>query len=343
MSLYIDIEKKLDTFTLKAKFSFENGNLGFLGASGSGKTMVLKCIAGIEKPDKGKIVLDDKVLFDSENNINLPIQERNVGFVFQNYALFTHMTVKQNIGIGIKSKVDKELIINEYIQKLNLCGLENKYPNQLSGGQAQRVAIARSLVTSPDILLLDEPFSALDSHLKYNIENELMDILKGHNVNVIFVTHDAEELYRICEKTVVYEKGIASNIRYTKDLFDNPQTLSQAMLTGFKNISSIERMGDKSILAKEFGYRYILQDKYPKGNYICVRNKDIKIKNVFKSRENIYIIENIIEKIYTFTLYLSSKENREQSIKVEVDKKDINIDIKGEVQITIDEKDMRYF
>lgn len=178
----MDIEKDLSSFKLKVEIKQEKGTLGFLGESGSGKSMTLKCIAGLEKPTRGKIVLNDRVLFDSEKKINLSTQDRKVGFLFQNYALFPHMTVSQNIELGLLklSKSEKKEIVARYLDILKLNGFEGRYPWQLSGGQQQRVALARALATSPDILLLDEPFSALDHHLRSNMEKELMNMLKDY-------------------------------------------------------------------------------------------------------------------------------------------------------------------
>ena len=190
MSLYVDIEKDLSSFKLKVEIKQEKGTLGFLGESGSGKSMTLKCIAGLEKPTRGKIVLNDRVLFDSEKKINLSTQDRKVGFLFQNYALFPHMTVSQNIELGLLklSKSEKKEIVARYLDILKLNGFEGRYPWQLSGGQQQRVALARALATSPDILLLDEPFSALDHHLRSNMEKELMNMLKDYKGDILFVT-----------------------------------------------------------------------------------------------------------------------------------------------------------
>ncbi|MFR5131354.1 MAG: sulfate/molybdate ABC transporter ATP-binding protein [Terrisporobacter sp.] len=168
MSLILDIEKDFGSFYLKANIKQEKGVLGFLGESGCGKSMTLKCIAGIVKPDRGRIVLNGRVLFDSEKKINLPPQERRVGYLFQNYALFPHMTTKENIEIGLSnlSKDEKDKVVKEHLTKMKLEGFENRYPHQLSGGQQQRIAFARALACNPEILLLDEPFSALDNHLK---------------------------------------------------------------------------------------------------------------------------------------------------------------------------------
>lgn len=158
MSIYVDIEKKLGDFHLKVAFEAENETLALLGASGCGKSMTLKCIAGIEKPDKGKIILDGVTLFDSEKNINLPPQDRHVGLMFQNYALFPNMTVLQNICAGAKrekNRAKREAAILHILSSFELTELSSRYPHQLSGGQQQRVALARILVSDPKILLLD--------------------------------------------------------------------------------------------------------------------------------------------------------------------------------------------
>lgn len=209
MSLYVDIEKQFSSFKLKVNFDSKNEVLGLLGESGSGKSITLKCISGLITPDKGQIILNDKVFFDSEKKINLSPQLRNTGYLFQNYALFPTMKIKDNIKIGIANmqKEKQNLLMKEYIKKFGLSGLEDRYPWQLSGGQMQRVALARALITSPDILLLDEPFSALDMHLRNNMEKELLSIIKDFNKNVVFVTHDISEAYRVCDEIIVYENG----------------------------------------------------------------------------------------------------------------------------------------
>ncbi len=164
MSLSVDIEKKLGAFHLRSKFEVPDETMALLGASGCGKSMTLKCIAGIVTPDRGRIVLGDRVLFDSEKKINLPPQQRKVGYLFQQYALFPNMSVEQNILCGIRSgdKAEKRCVLAEKIRMFRLEGLEKKHPAQLSGGQQQRVALARILCSEPEAILLDEPFSALD-------------------------------------------------------------------------------------------------------------------------------------------------------------------------------------
>ena len=178
MALEVDITKKLDGFFMHMQFRAEREIFAILGASGCGKSMTLKCIAGIEKPDEGRIVLDGKVLFDSEKKINLPPQKRKVGYMFQDYALFPHMNVVQNIEEGMRKRPDR-CRTESLIRQFQLEGLEKKIPGQLSGGQKQRVAMARMLAAEPELILLDEPFSALDTYLKWQLEQEMYKHLKG--------------------------------------------------------------------------------------------------------------------------------------------------------------------
>lgn len=194
MSLLIDIEKHLPTFDLKVKVNQDKGVLGFLGASGSGKSLTLKTIAGLDKPTKGKIIVNGTEFYNSDKKINLSPQKRQVGFLFQNYALFPNMTVSENIQIGLGNLKgnEKSKLCKEYIERLDLGGLEKHYPWQLSGGQQQRVAIARTLAANSPVILADEPTGNLDS----DTEDEIIEILKknAHQQGkcVIVVTHSKE-------------------------------------------------------------------------------------------------------------------------------------------------------
>ena len=192
MSLYVDIEKRLGAFRLQSKFEVADETLALLGASGCGKSVTLKCIAGIMTPDRGRIVLNGRVLFDSEKRTDLTPQQRRVGYLFQQYALFPNMTVEQNILCGIRagSRSEKRALAAEKLRMFRLEGLEKKYPAQLSGGQQQRVALARILCSEPQAILLDEPFSALDSYLKWNLELELSDLLAGFRGPILWVSHE---------------------------------------------------------------------------------------------------------------------------------------------------------
>lgn len=333
MSLYINIKKRLNNFTLNVKFNQLEKVTGFLGESGCGKSITLKCIAGLETPDEGKIVLNGKVLFDSNKKINLKPQERNVGFLFQNYALFPHMTIEENIKIGIKDldKLKQKRLCEKYIKMLHLQNLENRYPWQLSGGQQQRVALARALIKTPDILLLDEPFSALDYHLRYNLEIELKEILKTYKGQVIFVTHDIEEAYRVCNDILVYDKGYATEIRNKKELFLNPHNLSQAKLTGFKNISKIEFINNK-IYAIDWNIYLdnIKPENIKDKNYLCIRSNHIKLyqNNLFDDRYKVNMkIVNIIENPFNYTVELNG----------------LNSNVNNIIYMDINEDEIKYF
>ena len=227
MSLQVDIHKQLGDFELHASFETDGGVTGLLGASGCGKSMTLKCIAGIEKPDRGRIVLDGVTLFDSERRVNLPPQARRVGYLFQNYALFPNMSVRANILCGLRGERDRhqrERALEAMIDMLALRGLENHRPSQLSGGQAQRVALARILVGSPRLLMLDEPFSALDSHLRDQLQLQLRELLSGFGHDVLLVTHSRDEAYHLCSRIAVMEAGRLLALKDTKALFADPGT-----------------------------------------------------------------------------------------------------------------------
>ena len=198
MSLEINIEKDLGTFKLKTSFNYSSGSLGFLGESGSGKSMCLKCIAGLERPDKGKIIINNKILYDSQKKINIPPQERKIGYLFQNYALFPNMTIEENLSIALKnlSKQEKKNLCNEYIEKFHLTGLNKRYPWQLSGGQQQRVLLARALCATDKVLILDEPFTGLDGSTAKKLYEVLDKINKEIGVTLIIVSHFVEDLLK---------------------------------------------------------------------------------------------------------------------------------------------------
>lgn len=208
MSLRVEIEKRLGNFALQAEFETREQTLALLGASGCGKSVTLKCIAGIMTPDKGRIELDGQVLFDAEKGINLPPQKRRVGYLFQQYALFPNMTVVQNIRCGIRARgAERERLVREQMRRFQLEGLEKSYPAQLSGGQQQRVALARILAGEPKAILLDEPFSALDSYLKWSLEAELTQMLAAFSGPLVWVSHDLGECWRNCRTVCVLEQG----------------------------------------------------------------------------------------------------------------------------------------
>ena len=240
MAIEVRIHREFDDFKLDVQFQSESRRIGILGASGCGKSLTLKSIAGIERPETGKIESAGKVFFDSAKKIWMPPQERNVGYLFQNYALFPTITVEKNIGIALRcGKKEKEKKVRDMIDRFSLQGLEKKLPGQLSGGQQQRTALARIMIYEPDMILLDEPFSALDSYLKEQTQRECLERLQDYPGTVILVSHSRDEIYRFSEEVLVMDGGKAVIQKTVKELFEHPQKVAAAKLTGCKNIEEI--------------------------------------------------------------------------------------------------------
>ena len=252
MELYVSIKKRLRDFVLEVEFTTRDEVFALLGASGCGKSMTLKIIAGIEKPDSGKIILNRRTLFDSDKKINLPPQERRVGYLFQNYALFPNMTVAENILFAaVGTKDEKIFKLKENLARFKLKGLEKSYPHELSGGQAQRVAFARVLASHAQILLLDEPFSALDSHLKWQLELELAEVFKIYGA-AILVSHDRTEVFRLADRVAVINAGKLEASGSKHEIFQRPPTKAAALLTGCQNISAAKKIADDKIFAEDW-------------------------------------------------------------------------------------------
>ncbi len=279
MSIEVALHKKLKGFELDMAFTTREKCTGILGASGCGKSMTLKCIAGLEKPDKGVVRLGEKTVFNKAQRINMPPQERKVGYLFQNYALFPHMTVEENISIGMRgSKIEIKEKIGDQIARFRLKGLEGHYPSQLSGGQQQRVALARILAYEPEVLLLDEPFSALDSFLKDALAKQLLEVLEDFKGDMIMVSHSRDELYTFCDQLIVMENGRALLEGSTKDIFCQPRKMAVAQLTGCKNISPIKRLGKHQLLAVDWNLKLTTKEEIKASTkYVGVRAHDIKL------------------------------------------------------------------
>ena len=254
MAITVDIEKNFKGFHLKTAFSSSTSATGILGASGSGKSMTLRCIAGIEKPDRGKIVINGRTVFDSAQKINLKPQERRIGYLFQNYALFPTMSVRENIGCGYRGeKAEKEKRIEDFIERYHLEGLENRLPSQLSGGQQQRVALARMMIGDPEAILLDEPFSALDGYLKDVLQKDIKEFLNQYQGDMLMVTHSRDEAFRFCNELMLLQEGRTLTFGNTRQLFEQPRLVEAARLTGCKNSSRIKKVGDYQVFAVDWG------------------------------------------------------------------------------------------
>ncbi len=241
-------------------FGIEQGRLiALLGPSGSGKTTILRMIAGLETPDSGEIVIDGKVV----NNI--PASERGIGFVFQNYALFRYMTVYDNIAFGLNVKKENKKYIDERVHELlkliSLDGLEKRYPSQLSGGQRQRVAFARALAPNPHLLLLDEPFAAIDAKVRQELRSWLKEMIEKLGITSIFVTHDQDEAIEVADEIIITNKGHIEQKGTPLEIYQNPQTAFAAsffgqtsQITNYQSFHSFPKVDnvDKAIIRPEF-------------------------------------------------------------------------------------------
>jgi len=302
LSLHVDIDKTLGAFHLQVRFEAQNGLLSLLGASGCGKSVTLKCIAGIERPDRGEIVLNGVTLFDSEKHIDLPPQKRRVGYLFQQYALFPNMTVLQNIRCGVRDRQDADAAVDDIIRKMHLEGLERQRPNQLSGGQQQRTALARILVNDPEVLLLDEPFSALDSHLRFQLEREMLETVRRFGKPVIMVSHDRDEAFRLSDSIAVLRDGAIEVIGPKHEVFADPKTRTASILTGCKNNSPLKKLDERTVFATDWGMRLTLGKDVGDARYIGIRMHDLRYgegDNCFRCR----LVEEI-ENPFSFTLML---------------------------------------
>lgn len=249
MAFSIDIKKKLSDFQLDVKLHSPEQIIAILGASGSGKSMLLRCIAGLVKPDEGEIVINGQTFFDSKKKINRSMRDRKVGFLFQNYALFPHLTIAENIAFGLDqlSRTEKNKRVNALIEKYHLGDIGKRYPAQISGGQQQRVALARAVAVEPDILLLDEPFSALDVHLRNHMMREMAEHLKEFQGLTLFVTHNREEAYRLADYIAVFNAGMVETYGQKDEVFNWPASLETAKITGCKNIVAAVRLAENRL------------------------------------------------------------------------------------------------
>ncbi len=309
-TLKVDIRKRCGDFLLESRFEASSDRFALLGASGSGKSMTLKCIAGIEKPDEGIITLGDKVLFDSSKKINLPPSERKTGYLFQDYALFPNMTAFGNINIicGDPAKTRKLL------KRFNIEDCADLKPLRMSGGQCQRLALARVLASDPEVILLDEPFSALDNYMHTLIEREIMDIFSEFDGPSVLVSHDRNEVYRLSDTIGVMDNGRLIGIQDKESFFDRPSSVVSARLTGCKNITSLGGDG----FASDWGIRLVLPSsedisKYRfagyRAHFFEIAGEDQKYDpNVFEVK-----VERVIEDTFSRVICFRQKGNESRS------------------------------
>lgn len=337
MSLYVKIRKKLEDFVLDVEFTAENEIFAVLGESGCGKSLTLKCIAGVEKPDEGRIVLNGRVLFDSQEHINVPARKRNVGYLFQDYALFPNMTVEENIGAGLKKR-ERGRLVSEYVRLFFLEGQEKKYPHMLSGGEKQRTALARMMIVNPEIILLDEPFSAVDSYLKWKLEQQVLEVFEKYHRTMLFVSHNRDEVYRLCERMGIIHHGRLEVTGEKREIFKNPKTKSAAILTGCKNISRMVCEKGGEVCLKDWNITKKIY-KADAGQYqsIGIRAHDIRIAEE-KEADAECVVERVIESPFDM-IYMLRADGAEKILRFEVPKKDAPGYQKGDtVQVLLPEK-----
>ena len=256
MGLQVRLQKKVNGFALDIEWQIGNELAVLFGFSGTGKSMTLQLIAGLMKADKGQVSLDDIVYFDSSSGTNLPPQERPFGYVFQDLAIFPHMTVLQNILYGAANLPKNEKLdrAREMIGAFKLTGYEDRYPHEISGGQKQRVAFARALIRRPKMLLLDEPFSALDRPLRLEMRRFLREVRDNFGIPVLLVTHDFEEAVAISDKIIVYEHGRIAQIASPERIKNNPANIYVSQLIacndseGNSKKSAITKSGAAALL-----------------------------------------------------------------------------------------------
>lgn len=276
----VKIKKKLERFQLAVEFSSDCRRIGILGVSGSGKSLLLRSLAGVESADEGKIVICGRTLLDTEQKICEKPQKRKVGYLFQNYALFPTMTVEENIMAGLLvSPREKRQKAAQYMEKFQLKGLEKRLPHELSGGQQQRAALARMMICEPEVILLDEPFSALDVYLRDQLQREMMEFLKEYSGTVILVSHSRDEIYRMSEEMLVMDHGRIVGQGETKALFQNPRTKVTARLTGCKNIADVQTKEQNEIVVPDWGIAFPIQNRSTEGiKSVAVRAHEFLIK-----------------------------------------------------------------
>lgn len=318
MSLTVDIEKKLDSFLLSVSFTADDGVLSLLGPSGSGKSMILRCISGIEKPDCGRIVLNGRVLFDSERHINMSPQQRRTGYLFQNYALFPNMTVLENIMCSIRrerriSSEDKIKMAADMVARMRLSDVVNRKATELSGGQMQRAALARILLNDADIMMLDEPFSALDEHLRFTMEKELSAVIRDFGKTVLLVSHNRDEVYRMADHVAVLNSGRIEHMGTVKNVFAAPATVTAARLTGIKNIAPASFDPDGMLVIPGWG---VSVPHASPGCSVCrdlsavaaagIRMNDIKLPSQKAGAGRVYTltVDRVVENLFSYTVEL---------------------------------------
>ncbi len=273
----VDINKKLGDFNISIKFLANRTRCVIFGESGSGKSSLLKMIAGFYNPDAGEIKVNSKLFFSSKKKISMPIQKRNVGYLPQEYTLFPNMTVRENIAYGVRKKrITDGPKLETVAEKFGISGCLERYPSEISGGQKQRAALARAIMVKPDILLLDEPFSALDRPIREELRELVIDIAETMHIPVLFVTHDLEEAFIFAGEIVIIKNGISLEYGDRDAIFNGPSFVETARLLGFSNIWKVKRIHNGAVeLENGLFLKCNTPDK--SASFCCIRPENIMI------------------------------------------------------------------
>jgi len=311
MALEVHVEKRLAKFTLDVSFSADNEPLGILGPSGAGKTMLLRCIAGLEDPTRGRILLGNHTLLDTEKGVHVPARKRRIGMLFQHYALFPHQSVRENVAfsLGRLSRDERERRVRAMLAEVHAAELEPRYPRHLSGGEQQRVALARALASEPEALLLDEPLSALDTHLRSKMEAQLQQTFLTYRSPTLLVTHNIEEAYRLGARLLVLSRGRVAAFGPREEIFRRPPNIEVALLTGCKNTSRARAVSDSHVEATDWGCRLRLRPAFSLVGHVGIRAHHIDFTESFDpgpGEENVFPcwLVRSSETPFRITLYL---------------------------------------
>ena len=312
MSLKVEIRKSLPGFELEAEFCCEKNTLGLLDGSGSGKSMTLKCIAGLMQPDEGHIELNGKVFYDSASRINLSPQQRKTGYLFQNYALFPNMTVERNLLCGMRKHAGFSEM-RTILSRFHLIGLEKRYPHELSGGQQQRVALARMIVSKPQVLMLDEPFSALDAFLREEMQLTVAQVLREFSGMTLIVSHDRDEIYRLCDSIAIYDCGRVVRIGERKKVFSQPQNRAAAVLTGCRNVLPAKAVDEQKIFVNDWGVILETAEQMA-GTVTAVGVRAHYFRTVEREGQNTLAcsIHSVVESPFEMIIYLVTEGGKEK-------------------------------
>lgn len=306
--LQVQVRRHLENFTLDVQIDTASGAVGLLGPSGAGKSMTLRMIAGVSTPDSGQITLNGRTLFDSSAGTNLPPAHRKIGMVFQDYALFPHLTVSENVAFGLYGRpaAARRARVEQLLSSMHILELAHRFPREISGGQRQRVALARCMAMDPDSLLLDEPFSALDPHLRRQTEEQLRETLAHFHGPIVFVTHDMEEAFRFCTDLLVLNHGNVIAQGPKQELFERPRTVAAALLTGCKNVVEAVSLGDQVIDVHAWSCRLFVSAPAPRAlTHIGYRSHQFVFQNHFGAQNTFPCwLVNTSEAPHEMTLYL---------------------------------------